>query len=229
MTPVRKKTTAAISTRDAVFDSAATLFAKGGFDGVSVDDLARDAGVNKAMIYYHFADKLALYRAIVGDGLMTMSAAVGAIAGTPATPPHKLDAFIEAFVRMTETRPWMPAMMLREIAEGAPRLDPATMEHMRGIIAGFAAILRHGQQTGAFRQVHPILAYESVVGPIIINAARERVAAQPSRKNQDFPMLVAIPHDSVIHHMQDAGRRMLATEGTDNMPGPQKAQKAQNL
>ena len=43
---------------------AASLFAKGGFDGVSVDDIARDAGVNKAMIYYHFADKLALYRAV---------------------------------------------------------------------------------------------------------------------------------------------------------------------
>ena len=52
-----------------MFDSAATLFAKGGFDGVSVDDIARDAGVNKAMIYYHFADKLALYRAVVAYGL----------------------------------------------------------------------------------------------------------------------------------------------------------------
>jgi hypothetical protein len=35
---------------------------------------------------------------------------------------------------MTETRPWMPALMLREIAEGAPRLDPDTMAHMRVVI-----------------------------------------------------------------------------------------------
>jgi AcrR family transcriptional regulator len=54
MSPARK-TAAAVSTRDAVFDSAASQFARGGFDGVSVDDIARDAGVNKAMIYYHFA------------------------------------------------------------------------------------------------------------------------------------------------------------------------------
>ena len=97
---------------------------------------------------------------------------------------------------MTETRPWMPAMMLREIAEGAPRLDPDTMAHMRGVIGSFAAILKQGQDSGEFRDVHPILAYESIVGPIIINAARERVAAQPARKTQDFPLLVAIPHDS---------------------------------
>ncbi len=95
---------------------------------------------------------------------------------------------------MTETRPWMPAMMLREIAEGAPRLDPDTMAHMRGVIGNFAAILKQGQDSGEFRDVHPILAYESIVGPIIINAARERVAEQPARKTQGFPLLVAIPH-----------------------------------
>jgi TetR/AcrR family transcriptional regulator len=210
MAPARKNTTTAVSTRDSVFDSAASLFASSGFDGVSVDDIARDAGVNKAMIYYHFADKLALYRAVLADGLSRMGAIVAAIAAAPDAPAIKLDRFIEAFVRMTETRPWMPALMLREIAEGAPRLDTGTMSHMRIVITSFAAILKQGQESGVFRRVHPILAYESVIGPIIINAARERVAAQPSRKGTDFPMLVAISHDEVIAHGQETARRMLA-------------------
>jgi TetR/AcrR family transcriptional regulator len=210
MASVRKKTTAALSTRDALFDSAATLFAKGGFDGVSVDDLARDAGVNKAMIYYHFADKLALYRAVLADGLSRMGAIVHDIAAGSDAPAIKLDRFIEAFVRMTGTRPWMPALMLREIAEGAPRLDADTMSHMRVVIMSFVAILKQGQESGVFRRMHPILAYESVIGPIIINAARERVAAQPARKGADFPMLVAISHDEVIAHGQETARRMLA-------------------
>ena len=210
MAPARKDTAAAVSTKDAVFDSAARLFAKRGFDGVSVDDLAREAGVNKAMIYYHFADKLALYRAVLADGLSRMGATVHAIATSADTPPAKLDRFIEAFVRMTEARPWMPALMLREISEGAPRLDADTMSHMRVVILSFAAILKQGQESGAFRPVHPILAYESVIGPIIINAARERVAEQPSRKHDNFPMLVAISHDDVIAHGQETARRMLA-------------------
>jgi AcrR family transcriptional regulator len=210
MTPVRKNNATTVSTRDSVFDSAATHFAKGGFDGVSVDDIARDAGVNKAMIYYHFADKLALYRAVLADGLSRMGETVSAIASAADAPAVKLDRFIDAFVRMTETRPWMPALMLREIAEGAPRLDADTMSHMRVVIVSFAAILKQGQESGVFRRIHPILAYESVIGPIIINAARERVAAQPARKHDDFPMLVAITHDEVIAHGQETARRMLA-------------------
>ena len=204
-----KKIASDVSTRDAIFAAAAALFSSRGFDGVSTDDIARAAGANKAMIYYHFADKLALYRGIVGDGLKTMSEIVGGIAASPAEPPIKLDAFIEAFVRMTETRPWMPAMMLREVAEGVPRLDPDTLSHMRGVVGNFAAILKQGQACGVFRYVHPILAYESIIGPIIINAARERVAEQPARKTQDFPLLVAIPHAAVIAHVQETARRML--------------------
>ena len=208
MTAVRKSTTST-STRDAVFGGAAALFSARGFDGVSMDDIARDAGVNKAMIYYHFTDKLALYRSIVSEGLQAMSTKVAAIAASTDGPGRKLDRFIEAFVRNTEVRPWLPAMMLREISEGAPRLDPGTLTHMRGVIGGFTAILTQGQHTGEFRQIHPILAYESIVGPIIINAARERVAAQPERRHQDFPMLIDISHDQVISHGQETARRML--------------------
>lgn len=204
-----RKTTTSTSTRDAVYASAASLFAGRGFDGVSMDDIAKDADVNKAMIYYHFADKLTLYRSIVGDGLQMMSETIGTIASSSDSPQIKLDRFIDAFVRMTETRPWMPAMMLREIAEGAPRLDPATMGHMRGVVGGFASILTQGQAAGVFRAVHPVLAYESIVGPIIINAARERVSAQPGRHQQNFPLLTDIPHDQLIAHNQEAARRML--------------------
>jgi AcrR family transcriptional regulator len=204
-----RKKASSVSTQASVYSAAATLFSAKGFDGVSMDDIARTAEVNKAMIYYHFADKLALYRAIVGDGLQTMSGTVRAIAEKAAEPIDKLNQFVEAFVRLTEVRPWMPAMMLREIAEGAPRLDVETLGHMRGIIGGFAAILKQGQQQGTFREIHPILAYESVVGPIIINAARERVAAQPHRQHQDLPLLVSISHDDLIAHSQEAARRML--------------------
>ena len=206
----QRKTETSVSTQAAVFASAAAQFSSRGFDGASVDDIAKDAGVNKAMIYYHFTDKLALYRAVVSDGLQWMKGIAAAIAEDNRLPAEKLDAFIAAFVNLTEQRPWMPAIMLREIAEGAPRLDVDTLQHMRGLIGAFSAILAEGKRLGTFRAVHPLLAYESVVGPIIINAARERVAAQPHRQGTDMPMLVSISNADLLAHAQDAARRMLA-------------------
>ena len=210
MASPRKFTAAAVPTRDAVFDAAATLFSAKGFDSISMDGIARRAGVNKAMIYYHFADKLTLYRSVVGEMLQHMTGTVTAIAAEEGPAPAKLDRFIEAFVRMTETRPWFPALMLREISEGAPHLDLETLQRLRTVVLTFARILDEGHAAGVFRKVHPILAYLSVVGPLIFNAARERVAAQPGRQDQDLPMLVSIPHDDLIAHVQETARRMLA-------------------
>ena len=196
-----------IDTKTAIFDSAATAFSARGFDGVGVDDIAHQAGVNKAMIYYHFADKLALYRHVVADMMTAVGTAVTDIAATSHAPADKLDRFIETFVQLADDRPWFPTMMLREIAEGAPHLDLETLSKLRTIIGAFTRILNQGTAAGVFRDVHPVLAYTSVVGPLMFNAARERVAKQPGRGH--LPMLVTIPHSDLIAHMQLTARRML--------------------
>ena len=197
----------AVDTRAAIFDSAAVAFSARGFDGVGVDDIARNAKVNKAMIYYHFADKLALYREVVADMMTAVGTAVTEIAATELPATDKLDRFIEAFVRLADQRPWFPTMMLREIAEGAPHLDLATLGKLRVIFASFGRILAEGQTTGAFRTVNPVMAYTSVVGPLMFNAARERVAARHGRGH--LPMFADVPHDDLIAHTQLAARRML--------------------
>ena len=205
---VGRKEISTLSTRDAVFQAAAVLFSARGFSGVSVEDIAGSAAVNKAMIYYHFADKLTLYRNVVADMLNAVGGRVSSIAESAAAPSVKLDRFIESFVRLADERPWFPTLMLREIAEGAPHLDLDTLAHIRTVFVGFGRILHEGEAAGVFRKIHPILAYTSIVGPLIMNAARERVAAQPGR--QHLPMLAAISHDDLIAHGQDTARRMLA-------------------
>jgi TetR/AcrR family transcriptional regulator len=205
--PSRKTPAATPTTRAAIFHAAATLFSARGLAAVSMDDIAAHAGVNKAMIYYHFADKLALYRAAVMDMLTAAAATVTEIAASAAPPSEKLDRFVENFVRLAEARPWFPTLMLRETAEGAPNLDLDTLAHIRTVFLAFGRILAEGEATGAFRKVNPILAYTSVIGPLIMNAARERVAAQPGR--QHLPMLFTVSHDDLIAHGQETARRML--------------------
>lgn len=174
---------------------------------MSVDHIASAAGVNKAMIYYYFADKLTLYRTVVADMLHAVAEGVSAIAASPASPAEKIDRFIETFVRHADARPWFPPMMMREISEGAPHLDIETLANIRNVFLGFGRILSEGEAAGVFRKIHPVLAYTSIIGPLIMNAARERVAAQPGRQN--LSMLVPISHDDLIAHGQETARRML--------------------
>ena len=74
--PLKKKRTAGRrpaslqadgSTRSSIIAGARTLFAKRGLEGTSVREVAEAAGVNNAMIYYHFTDKVEMYRAVLAD------------------------------------------------------------------------------------------------------------------------------------------------------------------
>jgi TetR/AcrR family transcriptional regulator len=51
--------------RDAILGAAMEIFARDGFSGARVDDIARQAGYNKALIFRYFDDKLGLYRALM--------------------------------------------------------------------------------------------------------------------------------------------------------------------
>ena len=191
-----------------MFQAAAAEFSARGFDGVGVDDIADRAKVNKAMIYYHFADKLALYRAVVGDMLATIGNTVTEIAAGDLGPAEKLNRFIEQFVRHADARPWFPTLMLREIAAGAPHLDLETLVLMKAVFLAFGRILAEGAAAGTFRAIHPVLAYTSIMGPLLMNAARERMAAEPGRSQ--LPMFVPISHEDLIAHIQYTAQRMLA-------------------
>ncbi|HJS56985.1 MAG TPA: helix-turn-helix domain-containing protein, partial [Vicinamibacteria bacterium] len=54
------------STVESLLEAATQVFMETGFAGARVDQIARQAQVNKAMIYYHFRSKRGLYQAVLG-------------------------------------------------------------------------------------------------------------------------------------------------------------------
>jgi len=197
-------------TRADIFLAAAEAFSARGFGGVGVDDIARAARVNKAMIYYHFADKLSLYRAIFADMMREAGRRITEAADSEGAAQLKLERFIASFVGLAAERPWFPTLMMREVAEGAPHLDLETLGLMRVVFEAFGRILAGGEAEGRFRRVNPVLAYMSTLGPMLFNAARERAARVPGRKA--LPMFVDVPREELTRHMQETVIRMLAKD-----------------
>ncbi len=208
--PAAGRSETAASTRDLVFAAAAAEFSTHGFDGVSVDAIAAAAGVNKAMIYYHFEGKLGLYRAVVRDMLEAVAGAATEIAASPEAPDAKIERFIQTLVHLREARPWFPPLMMREMAAGAPHLDPDTLALIKAVFVAFAAMLQAGVAARMFRKVHPVLAYMTIMGPLMMNAVRERAAARPGRAH--LPMFATIDRRELVAHMQLTALRMLAKD-----------------
>src|SRR5499427_1711133 len=65
------------STRDVILDAAERRFADRGFAGVSVREIAAEAGLkNQASLYHHFRGKRALYEAVLARGITPIIALV---------------------------------------------------------------------------------------------------------------------------------------------------------
>jgi AcrR family transcriptional regulator len=93
-----------MKTRENILKSAWKLFAKSGFEAVSVRDITQDAGANLASVNYHFGSKDGLIQEIVIKALVPMNKqrvrllkkAGDEVGGVENV---KIDALIEAFVR----------------------------------------------------------------------------------------------------------------------------------
>src|SRR5258706_11913845 len=176
----RPRSTVLVS-RERVFAAAAAEFAARGYAGANVDRIARAARVNKAMIYYHFKSKAALYREILRDMFEAVAVRVSAAAQAPAEPAQKVRAFVDAIAIEAEARPHFPPIWFREIAEGGAHLDETTVASMSGIIKSLGGIVREGIAAGRFQPVNPLLVHAGIVGPILLYFASSSLRVRLQR------------------------------------------------
>jgi TetR/AcrR family transcriptional regulator len=192
--------------RGALFRAAAQEFAERGYEAAGTDRIATRARVNKAMLYYHFGSKAALYAEIVRDMVSAVGARVRAIADGPGAAEDKLDSWITAIVEEAAARPWFPPIMLRELAARAPHFDATTFHMMNAVLAGVTDVITQGRREGAFRDVDPLLAHLTIMPPILIFFARQRVlAGRKLRGGLAEPRQL----EQFVRHMQASARGML--------------------
>jgi AcrR family transcriptional regulator len=194
--------------RARLFAAAATEFAARGFAGASVDRIADAAGVNKAMLYYHFDSKAGLYGEILRDMFGAVASRVEAATPPGADPADHIRAMVEAIAREAEARPHFPAIWLREIAEGGTHVDKGTLQVIAGILQRLASVVQAGVAAGRFRPVSPLLVQFGIVGPLLMF-----LATAPIRRKAPvrMPLSPALTIDEVIAHVQRVA--LLTLEG----------------
>jgi AcrR family transcriptional regulator len=198
--PKRKSPQPEPGSRDRLFAAAAAEFAARGFAGANVDRIARAAGVNKAMIYYHFHSKAALYQEILREMFHAVGERIRAVAASDATPERKLEQFVAAIAEAAEARPHFPPIWFREIAEEGAHLGPATLQEVAGIVQGLIAILQEGIRARRFRKVNPLLVHGGIVGPLLLFLASAGLRRR--LENAGVPGAAQFTRDEVIAHVQ---------------------------
>ncbi len=196
---MRKVSALRPDSRTRILAAAAHEFAARGFDGANMDRLARAARLNKAMIYYHFRSKAALYSEIFREFIRAVLDRIRAVDESDAPPADKIRAFVRAIAAEAQIRPHFPPMWLREIAGGSRHVDQATVGLIAQIPATLARIVAEGVANGEFRPAHPLLLHFGIVGPLILYHVSEPIRARLNRTS--FGAVPPIEPEAVLEQI----------------------------
>jgi TetR/AcrR family transcriptional regulator len=183
----RASSPAATDRYSAILRAAERLFGDKGYRGVSIDQIARTAGVSKGLVLYHFTSKKALVEHLLKDALTTLLARWDAIAQSHQPVRDKLGAAVDVCFDMYDSRPYLlriaffQALFEDDMKDMLGRMVEETVSRMEGLV-------KDGIAAGEFRPIDSkiaasLLLVMSTLPPL--QAAVQPQAAVPSRRIGD--------------------------------------------
>jgi TetR/AcrR family transcriptional regulator len=157
--------------RAAILRAAAREFAEHGIAGARTDSIAREARVNKALLYYYFHDKEALYSAVLDETFAGLKNTVFQALDSNLPPREKILAYAGAYFDFLASNQMYPRLIQREMMrarEGdSPHIDKIIKNYFRPIFARLSELIQQGIADGEFRPVNPTHFVPSMVAMIV--------------------------------------------------------------
>lgn len=157
--------------RAAILRAAVAEFAEHGIAGARTDAIARAARVNKALLYYYFKDKDALYGAVLDHVFSGLRERLIPVLESDLEPREKLLEYVGRYFDYIAANPRFPRVVqaewMRMGPKGNPQMQRIAREYFAPIYRRVAEMLRDGKEKRQFRAVNPMDFMPSLVGIII--------------------------------------------------------------
>jgi len=154
-------------TRTAILQAAVREFAREGIAGARTDAIARAAKVNKALLYYYYRDKDALYGAALDQVFQERNEFLMRVLAEDIPPGQKILRYVGAFFDYLAEHPSHREMVQREMLARGSQMQRMVKLYMKPIYEELVKVLRAGIADGIFRPVDPLQFLPSMVAVIV--------------------------------------------------------------
>jgi AcrR family transcriptional regulator len=154
------KSTARQQRRLRIMESASHAFAENDYAAVSMDTVARRAGVSRGTVYNYYGSKERLYREVLAQRFGQLMARLEQALARSSDPVEHLESCVvqplEFFVRF-------PNLLLLWRREGVSAQVAGMQERLAGLVRG---VLVSGIGSGAFRDLDPDAMSRAILGAV---------------------------------------------------------------
>jgi TetR/AcrR family transcriptional regulator len=130
-----------------ILREAEAQFARYGFEGASLEDIAAAVGLSRHNLLYYFPSKQALYHQVLDDVMTQWLAGMGELA-VGDDPETALRRYIAAKLRSSRERPDGSAVFTKEVIAGAPRYADAITRRVAPALAADVRVFERWARQG---------------------------------------------------------------------------------
>lgn len=168
MIQIRKK----LSAKDRILHAARAEFARRGYSGARIEEIAKKAKANKAMIHYYYNNKDNLYDTVLQE--IVHGQLKNSLPNFPAEwsleAPEKLYLTLYYFTRfhLTIVDPQFHQLIAWELAEEKKHLRKMMQKFFIPRIEGLKSILVEGIESGHFETSNPLFFIIDLISFLVI-------------------------------------------------------------
>lgn len=203
--PSERSRNAARDKRQLILDSAIKVFARTGYHGSRVSDIAREAGIAYGLVYHYFKNKEEILDTIFAEQWSAFLDAVEAIADSGNRTEDKLLSIAGLVLNAYRVRADWVKVLVFEIQRSQRFAQPEQLRMMGRLFQIVASILREGQQAGVLRaDIDPDVACLVFVGSLdifVTSSVLEVIdpASSPAEEAQYFVKAARTVVDLFLH------------------------------
>ncbi len=105
-----------------ILDAARKVFLENGYDGTTMQMIATEAGINKALLHYYYRSKDRLFEAIFLEAFSKMIPNLMKIFISDLDFNQKIRAFVDAYITALMQYPQIPLFILHELHRNPGRI-----------------------------------------------------------------------------------------------------------
>ena len=129
------------------------VFARAGFNGVSMADLAGAAELPKPNLHYYFGNKEGLYRAVLANIMSVWISATDHIL-PENDPAEALSRYVRSKIALSKDRPHASRVFANEILNGAPQLRSFLANDLRALVREKTRVFDQWAERGLMEKVN---------------------------------------------------------------------------
>jgi TetR/AcrR family transcriptional regulator, fatty acid metabolism regulator protein len=136
--------------RGVILAAAVRVFARHGYHGARVGDIATEAGVAHGLLYHYFASKDEVLETVFRENFGDLLERFRAVETSDEPAAEKLEGIAKILLRTWRNDPDLVTVMVREVAR-SPQLQ-SQVDEVREAFVILERVIEQGQADGSFRK-----------------------------------------------------------------------------